>query len=781
MTIRTLALGLALASLGATEQAPAPSPTATLIRNALLVDGTGAPARRADVRIRGDRVVQVGQLQRAQGDRVTDANGLALAPGFIDTHSHHDRGLDTAPDALAMVSQGVTTIVVGQDGGGSNLTALFSGLDSHPAAVNVASYAGHGAIRRAVMGKNFARPATSAEIERMKALLRREMAAGALGLSTGLEYDPGIYSTREEVLTLAKIAGDAGGRYMSHLRSEDRSFWDALDEIVAIGRVNKMPVQVSHLKLGMHDLWGQADKAIAILDRARAAGVQITADVYPYTYWQSNLGVLYPKRNFSDAAETSFVLGHVSLPDDIIFNSFRAHPDYVGKTLADVARIRAATPEQTLMALLAEPGGESTGIVAKGMADADVERLMQWPFANVCSDGQSFGLHPRGFGSFAKVLGPYVRDRKLFSLEDAVRKMTSLAAADVGLLRRGRVAPNFYADLVLFDPAAVADRADFGKAQAQAVGIHTVWVNGQVVFQDGQTTGVHPGRPLRRQKTAQAASTAERGTLPARWTAAKSDCTNAPPFFAHEYNQDLFIIRQSGCTNFEKPFLYLLFGSAQTMLVDTGARGADASGIVDELRRRHASRQGSPVLPLVVVHSHGHGDHTAGDAALARLSNARVIEAKPDRVAEFFGIQNWPREPAQYDLGGRILDIVPIPGHEPASIAIYDRRTAVLLTGDTLYPGRLYVRDPAAFRDSIDRLADFTATRNISHVLGAHIENTRTPYRDYPEGTTYQPEEHVLELARSNLMELREALHQMGDHLERRAYPDFTVWPVEAR
>jgi len=782
MTIRILALGLALALSGATEQAPAPSPSTTLIRNALLVDGTGAPARRADVRIRGDRIVQVGQLQRATGDRIVDANGLALAPGFIDTHSHHDRGLDTAPDAAAMVSQGVTTIVVGQDGGGSNVAALFSGLETHPAAVNVASYAGHGAIRRAVMGKNFARPATPAEVERMKALLRREMAAGALGLSTGLEYDPGIYSTKEEVLTLAKVAGDAGGRYMSHLRSEDRFFWDALDEIIAIGRVNRMPVQVSHLKLGMHDLWGQADKAIATLDRARAAGVQITADVYPYTYWQSNLGVLYPKRNFSDAAETAFVLGHVSLPDDIIFNSFRAHPDYVGKTLADVARMRSATPEQTLMALLAEPGGESTGIVAKGMADADVERLMQWPFANVCSDGQSFGLHPRGFGSFAKVLGPWVRDKKLFSLEEAVRKMTSLAAADVGLRRRGRIAPNFYADLVLFDPATVADRADFGNAQAQAVGVQTVWVNGDVVFQDGKTTGAHPGRPLRRQRTAEPAAKVEGGSLPARWTAAAApDCANTPPFRAHEYNKSFYIIRQSGCSNFEKPFLYLLFGSAQAMLVDTGARGADVSGIVQDLRQQHSTAQGGAVLPLVVVHSHGHGDHTAGDAALARLPNTRVIEAKPDRVASFFGIQDWPRAQAQYDLGNRILDIVPIPGHEPASIAIYDRRTAILLTGDTLYPGRLYVRDPDAFRDSIDRLAEFAATRDVAHVLGAHIENTRTPYRDYPEGTTYQPDEHVLELARTDLTELRAALRQMGSHLERRAYPDFTVWPVEAR
>jgi len=248
----------------------------------------------------------------------------------------------------------------------------------------------------------------------------------------------------------------------------------------------------------MHDLWGQAAKLIGVLDRARADGVQLTADIYPYTYWQSNLGVLYPKRNFSDEKETEFVLAHVSLADDIIFNSVRAHPEYVGKTLADVAKLNGTPPAKMLMALLAESGGSGAGIVAKGMADADVERLLQWPFANVCSDGTSTGLHPRGYGSFSKVLGPYVREKKLFPLEEAVRKMSSLAAANVGITNRGRVAPGYFADLVLFDPTVVADRADFGKAQAQAVGIRTVWVNGQVVFQDGKTTGAYAGRPLRR-------------------------------------------------------------------------------------------------------------------------------------------------------------------------------------------------------------------------------------------------------------------------------------------
>jgi N-acyl-D-amino-acid deacylase len=493
-------LTLAARALAVSGQSPAPT---TLIRHARLVDGSGAPPRRADVRMSGDRIVGVGELAPAAGETVVDADGLALAPGFIDTHSHHDRGLDAAPDGLAMVSQGVTTIVAGQDGGGSNLAALFARLERQPAAVNVASYAGHGAIRERVMGEDFKRHATAAEIERMKALVKTEMDAGALGLSTGLEYDPGIYSAPEEVVALAKVAADAGGRYTSHIRSEDRTFWEALDEAIAIGRANRMPVQISHLKLGMHDLWGQAENVIGILDRARASGVQVTADIYPYTYWQSNLGVLYPKRNYADAAETDFVLAHVARAPDIIFNRFRAHPEYAGKTLADVARLRDASAAKTLMDLLAEPDGESAGIVAKGMSDADVERLIRWPYANVCSDGQSSGLHPRGFGSFTKVLGPYVRDRKLFSLEEAVRKMTSLAAADAGLARRGLVAPDYVADMVLFDPAVVADRADFGNAQALSIGIRTVWVNGQVVFRDGKTTGAYPGRPLRREAAPQ--------------------------------------------------------------------------------------------------------------------------------------------------------------------------------------------------------------------------------------------------------------------------------------
>ncbi len=484
-------LSIALKSLGA-------QPVTTLIRHAQVIDGRGTPARNVDVRIRGDRIVAVGRLTPATNDVVVDAQGLTLAPGFIDTHSHHDRRLFEARDALAMVSQGVTTIVAGQDGGGSHLDKLFARLDSQPVAVNVASYVGHGAIRGEVMGDDFKRVATAAEVARMQARVREEMKHGALGLSTGLEYDPGIYSDPSEVVALARTAAQFGGRYISHIRSEDRDFWPALNEVITIGRRTHMPVQVSHIKLGMMDLWGHADSVVRTLSRARAQGVDVTADIYPYLYWSSNLGVFYPKRNFSDSAETAFILTHLTAPDDILFSAVDGHPEYRGKSLTQLAAMRGATPARTMMALLAEPNGDDAGVVAKGMDDRDVDALMRWSFTNICSDGTSNGLHPRGFGSFAKVLGPYVRDRKLFSLAEAIRKMTSLSARNVGIRQRGVIAPGYFADLVLFDPVTVSDNATFEKPQAIASGVRSTWVNGVLVWDNGRTTSRYAGRPIKR-------------------------------------------------------------------------------------------------------------------------------------------------------------------------------------------------------------------------------------------------------------------------------------------
>ena len=268
----------------------------------------------------------------------------------------------------------------------------------------------------------------------------------------------------------------------------------------------------------------------------------------------------------------------------------------------------------------------------------------------------------------------------------------------------------------------------------------------------------------------------EKGVFPAGWADLAADCGHARPWRIHEYNPTFFIIRQSGCTHFEKPFLYLIIGSNEAMLVDTGAGNADVRDPVNAVMRGRTEPGPDRSLPLLVIHTHGHGDHTAGDGALQGRRNTRVVAATVSAVSQFFGIQNWPLGTATYDLGNSVLDIVPIPGHETAHIAIYDRRTGILLTGDTLYPGRLYVSNHQAYRDSVDRLVAFTQTRPIAHALGAHIEQTRHPFLDYVVGTQFQPEEHVLELGRSHLVELQSALQGMPT-LTRTWLRDFTIWP----
>lgn len=472
---------------GASAPTPAAAPT-LLISGATVIDGIGSPPRRANVRIAGDRIVGVGALTaRADETVVHVGGGLALAPGFIDTHSHHNVG--NRANAMGVLSQGITTVVTGQDGSGSSSVTQSV---AQGAAVNVAFYAGHGTIRSRVLGQDFRRRATPDEVARMQALLRAEMDSGALGLSSGLEYDPGIYSDRAEVLALAKVAGDAGGRYISHIRSEDRYFWDAVDEIIQIGRVNRMPVQISHMKLGMIGLWGLGDSLLAVLNRARANGVNVTADVYPYRHWQSGLSVLFPARDFSDRAAAQFALEQVSPADSITLQS---GPNR-GKTIGQIARERGTDPATALMSLLADGGGG--GIIAAGMSEPDIEKLIAWPHTNISSDGSLTGGHPRGWGSFPRVFSVYVSGRRVISTTEAVRKMTSLAAEHVGLKNRGRIAVGAYADLVLFDTLVVADRATFEQPQAMSHGIVMVWVNGKLAFDKRAPTDAMAGRLIRR-------------------------------------------------------------------------------------------------------------------------------------------------------------------------------------------------------------------------------------------------------------------------------------------
>jgi len=482
-------------------RASAQQTTATVITNVNVLDGSGAPARRANVRISGDRISAVGELTPAPGERVIDARGLMLAPGFIDPHSHHDRGLLEQRDALGAVSQGITTIVVGQDGGSAlPLGESFSKLEASPASVNVASYAGHGTIRRGVMGADFKRHATSAEVGKMVELLRAEMQAGALGLSTGLEYDPGIYSDPSEVVALAKAVAPFGGRYISHIRSEDRDFWKALAEAIDVGRQAKIPVQVSHVKLAMRSLWTQHAKLLATLNAARKDGIQLTADIYPYTYWQSGMSVLFPARDFSNRASAEFALREVTSPEGLLVVRFSRDRTLEGKTLAEIAKLRGTDPPQTMMDMLKEAGEGDIGIVATSMDERDVAEIMKWPFAMFCSDGTSNGGHPRGFGAFTRVLGRYVRAQKVLTLPLAIQKMTSASAAAMGLKERGMISPGYFADMVLFDAATVVDRATTRDPRALSEGINTVWVNGEVVFENGKGSGRYPGKVLRRAK-----------------------------------------------------------------------------------------------------------------------------------------------------------------------------------------------------------------------------------------------------------------------------------------
>lgn len=498
MTSRLAWVAVAAALPVAAVVGTAPFQPSTLIVNATIVDGTGSPARRGAVRVVDDRIAEVGELTPRPGDRTVDAGGLVLAPGFIDTHSHHAGGLFEALDAPAVVSQGITTIVVGQDGSSDvPLEKFFERLASTPASVNVASYAGHGTLRSRVMGEDFKRKATPAEIETMAGLLRGEMKAGALGLSTGLEYDPGIYSDPSEVIALAKVAAEAGGRYMSHVRSEDREFWTAVDEAIAIGREARIPVQISHVKLGMRSLWGQSARLIKTLDEARAAGVNVTADIYPYTFWQSGMTVLFPNRDFDNRQAAEFALREVTSPEGLLVTRYPANPAYEGKSLAEIAKMRGADPPQAMMDMIRESEGR-IGIVATGMDERDVVALTKWPFANICSDGTSSGGHPRGYGAFPRVLGRYVRERKELTLEEAVRKMTSLAAANVGIEDRGAIRAGSPADLVLFDPATIIDRSTTADPKAVSAGVRSVWVNGQLVFDSGRTTSARAGLVVRR-------------------------------------------------------------------------------------------------------------------------------------------------------------------------------------------------------------------------------------------------------------------------------------------
>jgi hydroxyacylglutathione hydrolase len=272
------------------------------------------------------------------------------------------------------------------------------------------------------------------------------------------------------------------------------------------------------------------------------------------------------------------------------------------------------------------------------------------------------------------------------------------------------------------------------------------------------------------------------GTLPAKWLPSGPKCMEVPAWQVHEYNEDFYIIRQSGCSDYEKPFLYLFFGKERALLWDTGSRNFPAAQMVNEVVGNWLQRMHRQQIPLLVVHSHAHSDHTAGDAQLKQLQNPAIpvtfVPAEVEATKQLYGIRNWPDQAGSIDLGDRVLDVVPIPGHNVVSVAMYDRQTGVLLTGDSLYPGRLYVQNFPDFVKSTDRLVKFTEGKIVTHILGNHIEQTVTPYLDYPVATVYQPQEHELALSRAHLLELQQALASLQGKAARLAMRDYTIWPV---
>jgi N-acyl-D-amino-acid deacylase len=462
--------------------------------------------------IAGDSIV-LSVVAEATADTVIEAAGLILAPGFIDAHSHHDRGIEDDRTVVAALSQGITTIVVGQDGfSHSPLREYFAKLEMNPPAINVASFSGHNTLRDSAMDSDFKRHATHDEIERMKAMLKTDMEAGALGLSTGLEYDPGIYSAEEEVIELARLAADFGGKYISHIRSEDRHFWKAVNEVLVIGREAEMPVQITHAKLAMKSLWGQADSLILVLDSARARGIDVSADIYPYTYWQSSIRVFFPERNFTDRREAEFILANISPPEGIRISNFGGDESLKGKTIAQLSAERKQPPAVTLMNLALEAEKRnatdsdfSESVVAVSMSEPDIAHIMKWEQTGICSDGSSYGLHPRGYGAFTRMLRKYVMEDSVLSLGEAIYKMTNRNSRlfqrrnDPG--DRGRILPGCKADLVLFDPKTVGDRSSPGNPHAVSSGILAVWVNGQLAYGNGKPTGRFAGRVIRRLLT----------------------------------------------------------------------------------------------------------------------------------------------------------------------------------------------------------------------------------------------------------------------------------------
>jgi N-acyl-D-aspartate/D-glutamate deacylase len=520
-----------------------------LIAGALVIDGSGAPAFPGSVAVRGDRIEAVlrAGAPEPEAARRVEADGLVLAPGFVDVHQHSDLSPFTEPGMDSYLRQGVTTCVVGNCGssafpaeGVPELAALagsraiqaswrtfgeyLEAVEACRPALNVGALVGHGTLREAALGADQRRAPSPAEMAEMRRLLASALEEGALGLSTGLIYAPGIHATTEEIVELASVLAERGGVYASHVRGEGEQVFEAVAECIEIGRRAGAPAHVSHLKVEGRTMWGRAAELLERIDAARAAGADVSADQYPYTAWETELAAVLPpwvspseldavladpdararlERAIEEGEPGWESVGRSLGWERIALGSFPPEPELSGRTIADLAAERGLRPVELICELLGRD--RFAGMLGHGMDEDDVRTILARPDVAVASDGiavspdgplGAFAVHPRYYGTFARVLGRYVREERLLPLETAVRKMTSLPAERFGLAGRGRIEPGAYADLVLFDPARTADAATYERPHAFAEGVRLVLVNGRVAF-DGEPRE-RAGRALRR-------------------------------------------------------------------------------------------------------------------------------------------------------------------------------------------------------------------------------------------------------------------------------------------
>jgi N-acyl-D-amino-acid deacylase len=525
-----------------------------LITGGTVYDGTGRAPRRVDIGIKGDRIVAIGNLRRARGGNVVDARGLAVAPGFINMLSWSTESLIVDGRSQGEVRQGVTTQIMGEgwsmgplnerlkkqvvaeqdyikfDVEWTTLAEYLKYLEKRGVSQNVASFVGATTIRQYVLGERDVQP-TAAQLQEMRELVRQAMEEGALGVGSSLIYAPAFYAKTEELIELCKVAAKYKGKYISHLRSEGNEWIEAVEELIRISREAGLPAEIYHIKAAGRGNWDKVDRVLALINAERRKGLKITADMYMYPAGATGLNASLPPWTLDGGYESLFtrladpatrqkIAAEVRTPSDKWENLYLAagSPDRVllvgfkseklkpltGKTLAEVARMRGKDPVETIMDLILEDRSR-VGTVYFLMSEENLKKELRQPWVSLGSDGASMApegvflkssTHPRAYGNFARLLGKYVREEKVISLTEAIRRLTGLPATNLGLDRRGFLRKGMFADVVVFDPATIADRATFENPHQYSVGVKHVFVNGVQVLKDGEHTNAKPGRAL---------------------------------------------------------------------------------------------------------------------------------------------------------------------------------------------------------------------------------------------------------------------------------------------